>query len=112
MVLFLSGIIMGGVLVGVLKAKHHYREIEIFFRGRVAGKDVVGISYFDFHGLRFFESNQWKIELRDPYRESLIIYQSRPVFQESIPHQPKIEIKDRQILIGDGENNLTIEVNK
>lgn len=112
----LVGMLTGAVLAGgygalrLFNAKHHYREINTFFRGKVAGKEVLGISYFDYHGIGFMERNQWKILLKDRDARSIMIYQNRPIFQESIPHQPEIEIKDGKILINDGENHLTIEV--
>jgi hypothetical protein len=63
----LAGAVFGGLLVGAfgylqrLKTEHHYREIETFFRGTVAGKEVLGISYFEYDGIGFMEWNQWKV---------------------------------------------------
>ena len=110
----LAGVILGGLLVGaygyvrMLATRHHYSELETFFRGNVWGKEVLGIAYLDYHGLGFMERTQWKIELRDHQGQSIVIYQNRSVFQESTPHTPKIEIKDEQIWIDDGENKLMI----
>lgn len=112
------GAVLGGLIGAAfcvlqsLKSEHHYREIETFFRGNVAGKQVLGISYFDYHGVGFMESNQWKILLQDSNGQSIVIYQNRPIFQEGIPHQPHIEIKDTAILIDDGENKLKLEVHQ
>ena len=112
------GIAFGGILGGVscflqyLRNAHHYREIETFFRGSVAGQEVLGISYFDYHGIGFMESNQWKILLQDANGQRVVIYQNRPVFQEGIPHQPHIEIKNTAILIDDGNNKLKLEVHQ
>jgi hypothetical protein len=112
------GAVLGGLIGAAfcilqsLKSEHHYREIETFFRGNVAGKEVLGISYFDYHGVGFMESNQWKILLQDSNGQSIVIYQNRPIFQEGIPHQPHIEIKDTAILIDDGENRLKLEVHQ
>jgi hypothetical protein len=114
----LAGMIMGGLLVGahfrlrLLGAQHHYREIATFFRGKVLDKEVVGIAYLDYHGLGIMERTQWKIELRDGHGQSLIIYQNRSLFTESVPHTPEIEINDAQIRIDDGENALTITVDR
>ena len=113
-----GGMLVGGLLVGgfcflqSLKIEHHYRELETFFRGSVAGKEVLGISYFDYHGIGFMESNQWRIQLQDSNGQSIVVYQNRPTFQEAIPYQPEIKIEGEKILIDDGENNLTIAVNK
>jgi hypothetical protein len=110
------GTVFGGLIGAAfcillsLKSEHHYREIETFFRGNVAGKTVLGVSYFDYHGVGFMESNQWKILLQDSNGQSIVIYQNRPMFQEGIPHQPDVEIKDTAILIDDGENKLKLEV--
>jgi hypothetical protein len=112
------GSVLGGLIGAAfciaqsLKSAHHYREIETFFRGNVAGKEVLGISYLDYHGVGFMESNQWKILLQDSNGQSIVIYQNRPMFQEGIPHQPHIEIKDTAILIDDGENELKVEVHQ
>ena len=113
-----AGTLFGGLLVGVfwflhaLKTEHHYRELETFFRSSVAGKEVLGISYFEYHGIGIMESNQWKIQLQNSNGQSIMVYQNRPIFQEAIPHQPKIEIKNEKIMIDDGENNLTITINE
>ena len=112
------GAVLGGLIGAAfcilqsLKRAHHYREIETFFRGNVAGKEVLGISCLDYHGVGFMESNQWKVLLQGSNGQSIVIYQNRPTFQESIPHQPHIEIKDKAILIDDGENKLKLEVHQ
>lgn len=117
-VIVLASAIFGGLLVGAfwffhsLKTEYHYHEVETFFRGTVRGKEVLGISYFDYHGIGIMEGNQWKILLRDASGQDVTVYQNRPVFQERIPYQPKIEIKGTDIFIDDGENKFSVGVNQ
>ena len=111
-----AGVVIGGSLGGgfcflqSLQNEHHYRDSETFFQGSVAGKEVLGISYLDYHGSGIMESNRWKILLQDSSGRSITIYQNQPAFQEAIPHQPHIAITDTAILIDDGENKLKVEV--
>ena len=112
-IFLLAGVLLGG-LVGTAQywftLKHHYQELETFFRGETAGRQVVGISFFDYYGLGFFQYNQWKVVLRDPDGGDVIIYQNRPVFQEPKPYRPEIEIRGSEISIDDGINNLKVAV--
>lgn len=109
----LIGLVLGGLMAAAydkLTMQHHYKELETFFRGEVAGKQVLGISYFDYHGLGFMEGNEWKVVLRDPYGADVIIYQNHPVFQESLPYQPEIKIQGLEISIDDGINKLKVSM--
>jgi hypothetical protein len=108
----LSGAVMIGLLYGLhlIRSKHHYRELETFFRGSVGETPVLGISFLDYDGWGFLETNQWKVVIEDEAGRRTTIYQKRPVFQESIPYQPKVTISDRKITINDGESKLDIEV--
>ncbi|RBP45802.1 hypothetical protein DES53_102184 [Roseimicrobium gellanilyticum] len=114
----LLGTVIGGLAVGTvfvfyaLATKHHYQELETFYRGNVAGHEVVGISYFDYHGVGFMESNKWKVQMRRADDQLVTLYQSRPLFQEALPHQPKIEVLDNVIHIDDGIVKLAITVEK
>lgn len=113
----LLGAVLGGSLVGGydyllrLGVEHHYQELETFFRGRVGERDVLGISYFDYHGIGFLQGNDWKVVLQDENGRRIMIHQNQSSFQESIPHQPKIEIQGDDILIDDGEVKLRVTVN-
>ena len=106
--------LIGGILVGacwvvyLVNTQHHYREVDTFFNGSIAGKKVAGVSYFDYHGMGFLELNKWRVELVGAQGDRVVIYQKQAVFQESVPHQPKIEIKGDQILIDDGESKLAV----
>ncbi len=109
----LVGMVLGGLMVAAydeLTMRHHCREWETFFRGEVAGRQVLGISYFDYHGWGFMEYNKWKVVLRDPDGQDVVIYQNRPVFQEPLPHGPHIEIQGSEISIDDGINKLKVSV--
>lgn len=81
-----AGALLGGLLVGglgfvqQLKTEHHYRELNTFFRGTVAGNEVLGISYLDYHGPGIMEGNQWKVQLRGPNARNILVYQNRPAF--------------------------------
>lgn len=114
----LLGTVIGNVIVGVvfvlyvIATKHHYRELETFYRGNVAGHEVVGISYMDYHGVGFMESNQWKVQVKRTDGQVVTLYQSKPVFQEALPHQPKIEVQDKVLHLDDGKVKLAITVEK
>jgi hypothetical protein len=114
----LLGIVIGTFLVGVvfglyaIATKHHYKELETFYRGNVAGHEVVGISYFDHHGFAFMEYAQWRVQMKRTDGQLVTLYQSSPMFQEALPHQPKIEIKDKVVHIDDGMVKLAITVEK
>ena len=109
----LVGVLIGGLAVGVndrLKYIHHYQELETFFRGTVAGREVLGISYFEYDGIGFMQWNQWKVVLRDQSDSRVTIYQNHPIVQEPIPHQPNIKIEGSDVSIDDGENKLKVHV--
>ena len=109
----LIGMVLGGLMVAAyyeLTVRHRYRELETFFSGEVAGRRVLGISFFDHDGLGFMEYNKWKVVLRDSNDQDVIIYQNRPVFQESLPYLPEIKIQGLEISIDDGINRLKVSV--
>ena len=114
----LLGSVIGGLIVGIvfflyaIATKHHYREWETFYRGSVAGHEIVGVSYFEYHGIGFMEYAQWKVQMRRADGRVVTLYQGRPIFQEALPHQPEIEIKDQVIHIDDGEVKLAIAVER
>lgn len=113
----ISGTMLGSLLVGVplglhlLKTAHHYFEHEIFFKGQLGHNEVRGVSYFDYHGIGFMESNQWKVEIRRPNDpDATTVYTSKPIFQESLPHRPEISIVGDLVRINDGEQTLIIQI--
>jgi hypothetical protein len=112
--LMILGMVLGGMLVGVLAWGNwfpHYWEDETFFRGKIGDKEVVGISYHEFHGLGFMDTGRWKVVLGNPGDAILTLYDRERLFQESIPHQPKVEIRDgNRVLIDDGEDKLSVTV--
>jgi hypothetical protein len=114
----LLGMVIGSFLVSVIfglyaiATRHHYRELETFYRGNVAGHAVVGVSYFDYHGFGFMESNQWKVQMRRADGQLVTLYQSQHLFQEALPHQPKIEVQDKVVHIDDGMVKLAITVER
>ncbi|MES2921249.1 MAG: hypothetical protein V4819_06875 [Verrucomicrobiota bacterium] len=104
----------GGFIVGIcwlvysLNTRHHYREIGTFFRGTIADKKVIAVSYFEYYGMGFLELNKWRVDLIGAQGDRVTIYQKQASFQEPVPHQPKIEIGDNQILIDDGESRIAV----
>lgn len=114
---FITGALLGSLLSGIplgallLKSEHHYGELEVFFKGKLGNREVRGVSYFDYHGIGFMESNQWKVEILRPGNpDPTTIYHGRPVFQEALPRQPTVSIASNAIRIDDGEQVLTIQV--
>lgn len=74
------------------------------------GQQVVGVSFVEYDGLGLVELTQWKVELVNRGGQHVTLYRKSAVFQEKIPHQPKIEISDHQIHIDDGEDKMTITI--
>ncbi len=110
-VLLLAGVFLAGFACCFwLKAAPHYEELETFFQGELAGRQVRGVSYFDYHGLGFFQYNRWKVVMEAADGSAVTLYQNQPVFQEPKPYQPEIEIKGSEIWIDDGKNKLRINV--
>lgn len=114
---FLSGIGLGGLLVGIplglrlLSTQHHYFEHETFFKGQLGNREVRGITYFEYQGIGFLESGRWKVELLRPGNpDPTTIYTSASAFQEALPRQPTISITDSEIRIEDGEQILKVRV--
>ena len=110
------GILLGGLLVGApccrqfILSRHHYEEVDTFFRGSVKGKQVLGITYREYDGIGFMEGERWKVLLDNDGGDPMTIYQRRSCFQESVPHQPQVEIAGDFIQIDDGESKLRIQV--
>ena len=112
-----SGMLLGAFLVGVpiylrgLLREQHYCEIERFFEGTVGNRKVIGISFFEYSGFRPMELNKWKVVMQEEgCGEPVILYEEAACFQESIPHQPTIQIEGNVIFINDGIRILRISV--
>ncbi|MDZ4402569.1 hypothetical protein [Prosthecobacter sp.] len=108
----LLGMLAAGLpLILVLgKTQHHYSEIRTFFEGTLGIQKVVGITFTESHGFSIMERSKWKVQLTNAVGSSITIYEKSSEFQENVPHQPEIEIKDGQIHIDDGEENFVITV--
>lgn len=103
----LGGLVIWGYTWG--KWSPHYHEDDIFFRGMVGDREVLGIYYHEFQGLGFMDSGRWKVVLRGVDQQDVLLYQNRPVFQEPIPHQPEVKILDgNRVSIDDGEVKLSV----
>lgn len=109
---FVVGALVAAIPLGVycLTQGHHYSEHGTFFKGTLDGQQVVGIAFVEYDGMGFLELTQWKVQMVDRYGQRVTLYQKSSVFQEKIPHQPKIEIGADQIQIDDGEDKMTITV--
>lgn len=114
---FLSGIGLGGFLVGIplglrlLSTQHHYFEHETFFKGQLGNREVRGITYFESQGIKLMDSARWKVEiLRHSNPDPTVIYTGKSAFQEALPRQPKISIEGGEIRIEDGEQILKVRV--
>ncbi len=109
---FLSGAFASAILLGwyVLRSSHNYSELGTFYQGTVAGQQVLGVAFVEYDGLGFLELTQWKVELVRSPGQHVTLYRKSSVFQEKIPHQPKIEINGRQIHIDDGEDQIEVTV--
>ncbi|MBN8421682.1 MAG: hypothetical protein J0L73_22390 [Verrucomicrobia bacterium] len=109
---FVAGLLASAIPLGLywLKQGHHYKEEGTFYRGTMGDQQVVGIAFVEFDGLGFMELTQWKVQLVSRSGEHMTVYQKSSVFQEEVPHQPKIEISGRQIYIDDGELPLSVTV--
>lgn len=109
---FLSGALASAVPLALyfLRYSHHYSEISTFYRGSLSDKQVVGVAFVEFDGRGFVEPVQWKVQLLSNSGERMTLYQKASVFQEKIPHQPKIEIIGHHIHIDDGEDQIDVDV--
>ena len=109
---FIVGALVAVIPVGLycLTRGHHYSEHGTFFRGMLDGQQVVGVSFVEYDGRGLMELTQWKVELVNRGGQHVTLYRKSSVFQEKIPHQPKIEISDHQIHIDDGEDKMTITI--
>jgi hypothetical protein len=109
---FIAGALVAVIPVGLycLTRGHHYSEHGTFFRGTLDGQEVVGVSFVEYDGLGLIEPIQWKVELVNRGGQQVTLYRKSAVFQEKIPHQPKIEISTGQIQIDDGEDKMTITI--
>jgi len=109
---FLARALVSAAPLGLyLLAKgHHYSEYGTFFKGTLDAQQVVGVRFVEFDGLGFMEPIQWKIEMVDRFGKQVSLYRKSSVFQEKIPHEPKVEISGRQVHIDDGEHQIAITV--
>jgi hypothetical protein len=110
----LLGMLVAGLplLVELGRSRYHYSEIDTFFKGSLDDKQVVGISFIEYQGFGFITGTNWKVQLINPDRTRITVYEKSSVFQENVPHQPSIEIKDGQIHLDDGEEKLVISVQR
>jgi hypothetical protein len=110
----LLGMLVAGLplLVELGRSRYHYSEIDTFFKGSLDDKQVVGISFIEYKGFGFIAGTNWKAQLINPDRARITVYEKSSVFQENVPHQPSIEIKDGQIHLDDGEEKLVISVQR
>lgn len=110
----LVGALIAALSMGMwwLSAAHHYSEYGTFFKGTLADRQVVGKSFVEHDGIGIMELIQWKIQVVDRYGQSVTLYQKSAVFQEKVPHQPKVEISGNQIRIDDGEEQLVVSVQR
>lgn len=109
---FIAGALVAVIPVGLycLTRGHHYSEHGTFFRGMLDGQQVVGVSFVEYNGLGLMELTQWKVELVNRGGQHVTLYRKSSVFQEKIPHHPKIEISDHQIHIDDGEDKISLTI--
>jgi hypothetical protein len=109
---FIAGALVAAIPLGLycLTKGRHYSEHGTFFRGMLDDQQVVGVSFVEYDGRGLMELTQWKVELINRSGQRVTLYRKSSVFQEKIPHQPKIEISDDQIQIDDGEDKLTITI--
>jgi hypothetical protein len=78
-----------------LNTSHHYLDHGIFYQGALPDGRRVALT-------------RWKVEVVDRHGQSVRLYQKSAVFQEKVPHQPKVEIRGNHIQIDDGEDKLVI----
>ena len=109
---FLAGALVSAVPLGLylLTKGHHYSEHGTFFKGTLGTQQVVGISFVEYDGLGFMEPIQWKVELVNRFGQRFMLYRKSSVFQEKIPHEPKVEISGPQVLIDDGEHHIAVTI--
>lgn len=94
----------------LLRHSHHYAEVGTFYRGAVGDQQVVGIAFIEFDGWGFMELTQWKVQMVSRSGKRMTVYQKSSVFQEKVPHQPKIETGANRIFIDDGEDQITFDL--
>lgn len=106
------GALVAAVPLGLycLTKGHHYSEHGTFFSGTLDGQQIVGVSFVEYDGMGLMKPIQWRVELVNRAGQHVTLYRKSSLFQEKIPHQPKIEISDHQIQIDDGEDKLTITI--
>ncbi len=109
---FVVGALVAAIPLGLycLTKGHHYSEHGTFFRGALDGQQVVGVSFVEYDGRGLMELTQWKVVLVNRFGQHVTLYRKSSVFQERIPHQPKIEISADQIHVDDGEDKMTITI--
>lgn len=67
-----------------------------------------GVAFVEYDGIGFMELTKWKVQVVDRYGQRVTLYQKSAVFQEKVPHTPKVEISGNQIHIDDGEEQFTV----
>lgn len=108
------GAIAAGIPLGIkiLRNSYHYTEFETFYTGKIGNDTIQGISFFEYAGWRFMETNKWKIVLKEEDGNSVILYQRQSSFQESIPYRPKVERDKDGIIISDGIKTIRLAIEK
>lgn len=92
-----------------LNTSHHYLDHGIFYQGALPdGRRVLGTAFSEYDGIGIMALTRWKVEVVDRHGQSVRLYQKSAVFQEKVPHQPKVEIRGNHIQIDDGEDKLVI----
>lgn len=71
-----------------------------------------GVAFVEYDGIGLMELTKWKVQVVDRYGQRVTLYQKSAVFQEKVPHTPKVEISGNQIHIDDGEERLVISVQR